>query len=332
MDFKEIGKSQGFRRFAILILICFLFYTVRSMANIILLTLLFIFLMGSLHKSVLKVTDRFFHIPPKVILPILYVLLIFITTLGIYKVPPLIGKEIIQLYEIILKAYNEPHNSDLGRYFKEFLGNVDFKNYIQPGMDLIMKVSHIGVNVIISLMLSLFFLMEKTNISNFSRKFLTSKMSWLFVEIHYFGLKFAQTFGKVIEAQLLISITNTILTTLALWILGFPHLLGLALIVFILGLVPVAGVFISLFPLGFIGFSIGGIQYVIIILVFVALIHAFEAYALNPKLMSSKTHLPIFYTFIVLIFSEHLFGIWGLIVGIPIFVFILDIIDVKTIE
>lgn len=33
-----------------------------------------------------------------------------------------------------------------------------------------------------------------------------------------------------------------------------------------------------------------------------------------------------------LIFSEHFFGIWGLIIGIPIFVFLLDILDVVNNE
>ncbi|MBR3381244.1 MAG: AI-2E family transporter, partial [Bacillus sp. (in: Bacteria)] len=59
---------------------------------------------------------------------------------------------------------------------------------------------------------------------------------------------------------------------------------------------------------------------------------AIEAYFLNPKLMSAKTELPIFFTFIVLIFSEHYIGIWGLIIGIPIFVFILDILEVTNKE
>ena len=46
---------------------------------------------------------------------------------------------------------------------------------------------------------------------------------------------------------------------------------------------------------------------------------------------SSRTELPIFYTFVVLLVSEHLFGTWGLIVGVPIFTFLLDIADVKPI-
>ncbi|MEC1849616.1 AI-2E family transporter, partial [Bacillus amyloliquefaciens] len=68
----------------------------------------------------------------------------------------------------------------------------------------------------------------------------------------------------------------------------------------------------------------------IVLVIFV--IHAIETYFLNPKLMSAKTELPIFFTFTVLIFSEHFFGIWGLIIGIPIFVFLLDILDVVNNE
>jgi len=62
------------------------------------------------------------------------------------------------------------------------------------------------------------------------------------------------------------------------------------------------------------------------------IIHAIEAYILNPKLMSSKTDLPVFYTFIVLIFSQQFFGVWGLIIGIPVFVFLLDVLDVTNKE
>lgn len=62
------------------------------------------------------------------------------------------------------------------------------------------------------------------------------------------------------------------------------------------------------------------------------IIHAIEAYVLNPKFMSSKTELPIFYTFLVLLVAEHFLGTWGLIVGVPIFTFLLDVIDVKSVK
>ncbi|MNP79836.1 hypothetical protein D3C76_1777700 [compost metagenome] len=43
--------------------------------------------------------------------------------------------------------------------------------------------------------------------------------------------------------------------------------------------------------------------------------------------MSSAIHLPIFITFTVLILSEHFLGAWGMIIGIPLFVFILELVN-----
>ncbi|SII04319.1 Domain of uncharacterised function DUF20 [Mycobacteroides abscessus subsp. abscessus] len=63
----------------------------------------------------------------------------------------------------------------------------------------------------------------------------------------------------------------------------------------------------------------------------IAAIHVLEAYVLNPKFMSSRTQLPVFFTFVVLLVAERLFGTWGLIVGIPIFTFFLDVLGVKKI-
>jgi predicted PurR-regulated permease PerM len=47
--------------------------------------------------------------------------------------------------------------------------------------------------------------------------------------------------------------------------------------------------------------------------------------------MANKTEIPMFYTFILLYLSEHLFGLWGLIIGIPLFTFFLDLMNVKEI-
>ena len=150
------------------------------------------------------------------------------------------------------------------------------------------------------------------------------------MKLHFLAENLLGTFGKVIEAQFIIAIVNTVLSVIALWIMDFPQLFGLGIMIFFLGLIPVAGVIISLIPLSLIAYTIGGFVQVLYILIIIAIIHAIEAYILNPKLMSSKTDLPIFYTFIVLIFSEHFFGVWGLIIGIPIFVFLLDVLEVTN--
>ena len=164
---------------------------------------------------------------------------------------------------------------------------------------------------------------------HFSRLFLKSHYAWFFQDIYFFAKKFVNTFGIVIETQVLIAVVNTVITTTGLAFMHLPQLPTLAIMVFVLSLVPVAGVIISCIPLSLIGYSIGGIQDVVYILLMILIVHSLETYVLNPKFMSSRTKLPIFYTFVVLLAGDHLFGTWGLIVGIPIFTFLLDILGVQ---
>jgi predicted PurR-regulated permease PerM len=101
-------------------------------------------------------------------------------------------------------------------------------------------------------------------------------------------------------------------------------------LIFLLSLIPVVGFLISLIPLLIIGYNIGGLTTVTYVLGIIAVLHFIEGYFLNPKLMSTKMNLPMFYTFIVLLFSEHYIGVWGLLIGIPIFVFMLDILEITN--
>jgi predicted PurR-regulated permease PerM len=148
----------------------------------------------------------------------------------------------------------------------------------------------------------------------------------------YLGNNFLNSFGKVIQAQIVIALINSILSVIVLSFLGFPKLLALGAMVFVLGLVPVAGVIISLIPLSLVAFNIGGFIKVFYVLIMVLLLHGLESYLLNPKFMSVKTKLPVFLIFLVLIVSEHLMGIWGLLIGIPLFMFILDMLSLNPTE
>ncbi|MGA3432915.1 AI-2E family transporter [Lactiplantibacillus plantarum] len=85
-------------------------------------------------------------------------------------------------------------------------------------------------------------------------------------------------------------------------------------------------------PLTLLGFASGGLIRVVWIIVLVILIHAFESYFLHPRLMADRTDLPVFVTFITLIIMESLLGAWGLIIGIPIVSFFLDILGVQNSE
>ncbi|NOU98070.1 AI-2E family transporter [Paenibacillus sp. LMG 31456] len=330
-NIKQFFLNLTVRRFSILFLICLLMISIKDMLNLVLLTFLIAFIMSSIQRFLTRRLNRYVQINSKVIIILLYVTMISILVYAIVNYLPKVFVQIIHLKEILIGLTSLPAPDDeLSRYVYKTLKDLNLQAYVKQGFEYILRFSNWGTTFILSTILSLFFILEKNRIAAFTSKLKTSKVSWLYEELEYFGNKFILSFGKVIEAQILIALFNTIFTVIGLWILGFPYLFALAVMIFLLSLIPVAGFLISLIPLCIIGYNVGGHMMIIYVVAMIAVLHFLEGYFLNPKLMSSKMNLPMFYTFIVLIFSQHYFGTWGLIVGIPVFVFLLDILDVDT--
>ncbi|WP_458412941.1 AI-2E family transporter [Schinkia sp. CFF1] len=325
---KWFQKNKSMKRILIFLLIVIILYSIKSMINFILLTFIFSFLMDRL----VTIVSRKIPVNWKVIVLVMYTAIVGLLTWGLVKYLPIITFEITALIKQVTAFYQQPQDNVILNYIFEVLGKNEIQQYMEQGLTIVMKsfsnISSLALQIFLALLLSLFYLLEKPRLVSFTKKMKYSKLAPFYNEIEFFGGKFVSTFGKVLEAQFIIAVVNCLLSTIALSFMGFPQLFGLAIMIFSLGLIPVAGVIISLVPLCIIAYSIGGLIKVVYILIMVAIIHAIEAYILNPKLMSSKTDLPIFYTFIVLIFSEHFFGVWGLIIGIPVFVFFLDVFEV----
>lgn len=335
MTFKEFLQSRGFKRFVALAIIALLIYALQSMLNMILITFILTYLMNRLSSSITRRVSKVVRINNKVTVIFLYVVLVAGLFWGSYMYLPRLIQQLNELVQIIMTFYSkpfEPYDNPILNYMMESLRNIDVASYVDQGLNfLLKKISDIGkwgLNLLIAIIMSLFFSLQKEKVTAFTAKFKSSKIGFIYNEIEFFGRKFIHSFGKVIEVQFLIALLNSVFSVLFLWMLGFPSLFALGIMIFLLGLIPVMGVIVSLIPLCAIAFKIGGLLKVVYVLVMIALLHAFEAYVLNPKLMSNKTHLPIFYTFMVLIVGEHFFGVWGLILGIPIFMFLLDIIEV----
>lgn len=332
---KEFFSTESTKRFLFFTLIILCFYVSRSLIDLFLLTFLFTFLMNSLQNLIIRQLKKITPVKEKLITIILYTLLFASIVLIMVKYIPQL---VIQSKYIINQATDLDFSPDsdadiIQRYIMSMFQQIDLKSYVKSGFDITVQLAaNIGkwsVNVFIAIMLSLFFMLEKKKILNFLGKFKQSKISGIYEYSAYFGNNFLNSFGKVVQAQIVIAFANTILSVIMLSVLKFPQLISLGFMIFILSLIPVAGVIVSLVPLSLIAFKIGGLTKVFYVLIMVAVIHAFESYFLNPKLMSAKTELPIFFTFVILIASEHFMGVWGLLIGIPLFMFVLDLLDVR---
>ena len=327
-------ENVQLRRFTVLALIIFVLWLIRAEMNMILLTFIFTFLVLQLVKAVRRVVK----LPPALIVTVTYVVVIGLLYWAVTTYLPQILTSSIHGIENLYKFYQDPKNNsnEIISYVTNYIKTSDIVNQLQNGAKLVLTyvstIGSFGVTLFMSMILSFFFTIESKQMAAFSKRFLTSTYGWFFEDINFFATKFVNTFGVVLEAQFFIALCNTVITTIVLAIMQMPQLPTLAIMIFILSLIPVAGVIVSIIPLAILGYSVGGFRYIVYILVMIVVVHALEAYVLNPKFMSSRTELPIFYTFVVLLAGEQLFGVWGLIVGVPIFTFFLDILGVRPVH
>nr|WP_242954432.1 AI-2E family transporter [Clostridium oryzae] len=324
---KESFNKNLIKRIIEFAVLGLLVYLMRDLFNLFFLTFLFSYLIYNMQKFLVDKT----HIPRVIVILLLYVVIVGFIVFFIYRyVPELIKQFRIMLWEISkVKVPDE-----FAKYINPIIEKFDISKYSEKYMGTIVEVgknvAQLSLNIFLAIILSMFFVLENEKIRKLLAKFRKSKIAGVYSYFEYFGVNFLNSFGKVIQAQILIAFVNSILSIIVLWILGFPQLIGLGFMIFVLSFIPVAGVVISLVPLSLIAFSIGGPIKVVYVLIMIVLLHCLESYVLNPKLMADKTKLPMFFTFILLILGEHFMGIWGLLLSIPLFIFFLDIINVKV--
>ncbi|WP_099973928.1 AI-2E family transporter [Lactobacillus terrae] len=333
LSYERFVENRRLRRFVLLAIVIIFFYLMRGMMSLFLLTFTFTFLSVQLVRFV----QKYIKVKPIWIITPVYLVIIGLLVFAVTNYVPMLANQTMKMINSLTKFYQskELSSNQYYQFVYSYIQQINLDNQIKSGLtqviNYISTVGAVGLNIALSFLLSFFYTSQLDQMNAFGRRFLTSNFDWIFKDLNFFGKKFVNTFGVVIEAQIFIAIVNTVLTTITLAVMKMPGLVALAFMVFILSLIPVAGVIISLVPLSFVGYTVGGLRYVIYILIMVAVIHSIETYFLNPQFMSSMTHLPIFLTFVILIVSEMLIGTWGLIIGIPIFIFFLDILGVHSI-
>jgi len=225
---------------------------------------------------------------------------------------------------------------DLGirEAINDFFDRENIQSFVKTGIEKLQNIGIFLVQIFIGLVLSYVFVMERTKIAEYLSSIRSSHFAFLYSEYSIIFSKIERAFGLVFKAQAIIALVNAVLTATGLLIIGallgpggepFPYIITLSTIVFIMGFIPVLGTIISSIPILIIGYTYGGPGVVVGILAMVAVVHAVEAYYLNPKIVSSYMEFPVFVTFVILLVSESLFGLVGLLIGVPLFSILIDL-------
>jgi predicted PurR-regulated permease PerM len=140
---------------------------------------------------------------------------------------------------------------------------------------------------------------------------------------------FADVLGKAFTAQAIIATCNSLLTAVGIWFFQVPNIALIMTVVFLCGFIPILGTFLSSVPILIFGVQIGGFLLVVKLMILIAIVHAFEAYVLNPKITGNVLHVHPILVLILLLIGERFFGIWGMVAGVPIGYYVISVLTKK---
>jgi predicted PurR-regulated permease PerM len=158
-----------------------------------------------------------------------------------------------------------------------------------------------------------------------------SRVSSLYDEIAPGIVSFGRLMGRAFQAQAVIAFFNMLLTLVALQILGIENKVFLSTVVFLCSFIPVLGVVFSSVPIAIIAIvqPDGSVMLAVWSIVAVLLVHFIETSILNPRILGNMLHLEPVLVLAILAIGEHFFGVWGLLLGVPIMVYIIRVVILK---
>ena len=171
---------------------------------------------------------------------------------------------------------------------------------------------------LLALLFSYLILIDLNRIKSGISRLRTSRVGDFYEEAAPPIARFGILLGRAVEAQAAIAVVNTVLTMVGLLLLDIPLVAMLSVIVFVCSFVPVLGVLISTTPIVLVALNAGGPALSLAAIGLVIVIHAIEAYLLNPLIYGRHLRLNPVLTLIILYVGYHAFGLWGMLLGVPV--------------
>ena len=274
---------------------------------------------------------RFIPFMPKAILfSILYVAVIVLIIVMTYKVIPDIGKKMPTIAgrlqtEIVIHytAASERWN------LKEFIDPEEVRSAVVTAttttIQFLMnrfKSVYIGaIYFIFALVINLLLYHDKRKISQVFGRKPKSLMFFLFTFVELRIRVFYFYFKQVMGGQIIISLINTVVSSIIVFGLHLPSPLLLIGLIFFCGLFPVVGNLVSNTILTIIAFVSIGLWAAGVCLILLVVIHKLE-YFLNSKIISGIVNIPMVVSLTSLVIGEVILGLIGLMLAIPLLLFL----------
>lgn len=174
-------------------------------------------------------------------------------------------------------------------------------------------------NFIIGYIIAIYVLVDKEKFKGQTKRLLYSlfddnKINKLFDNLNYTDKVFMDFFS----AKLIDSLIIGVICFVGMLILGMPYALVIAVVVGVTNIIPYFGPFIGAIPSALLILLVSPTKCIPFI-IFIFVLQQFDGNILGPKIMGNKTGLSSFWVLFSLLIFGGLFGVVGMIIGVPIF-------------
>ena len=210
----------------------------------------------------------------------------------------------------------------------DFIESGLFKNAAQIVSIFSVRIMELGngiLNLVVAFIVSIYVLNGRKTFKAQLKKFIYAVFKKEWAEIVLDELRFADnSFGGFILGKLIDSFIIGIIAAVVLNIMDMPYSVLLAVIIGITNIIPFFGPIIGAVPGVILILFISPLK-ALYFLIFVFILQQFDGNILGPKILGDKVGIPsIWVLFSILVFG-NLWGVFGMIVGVPLFAVIIDI-------
>ncbi|MBN2898577.1 MAG: AI-2E family transporter [Clostridia bacterium] len=182
-------------------------------------------------------------------------------------------------------------------------------------------------NFIMGLIISIYVLKDKEKFGRGMRRLIFASFKEKQAKgLMVFIAEVDTVFSKYISGKLLDSSIIAVLAFIGLWIIGAPYKMLLAIIIGVTNMIPYFGPFIGGTPAVLITLFYSPVT-ALWVLIFIVVLQQFDGNILGPKILGDSVGIGPFWIILAIVIGGGLFGILGMLVGVPVIVVILNVIN-----
>lgn len=183
----------------------------------------------------------------------------------------------------------------------------------------VINVARAFWNLLVGLIISIYLLYDKEKFAGQGKKMLYSIFSLDRANITISNIRFIHnTFIGFILGKIIDSIIIGIICFIGTSLIGTPYPVLVSVIVGVTNVIPFFGPYIGAIPSAILVLMVDPLQCVYF-LIFVLLLQQFDGNILGPAILGESTGLSSFWVIFAITFFGGLWGVFGMIIGVPLF-------------